>query len=86
MNEYTELVSTAQEEKTINLRKSASAILETLNGAHEIARSVVGEYPGEARKDIDQNGTIDELSVLLTDIKYSADRLLDSINKISQRI
>jgi len=80
-----EMVPTAQEEKK-NLRKSASAILETLNGAHEIARSVIGEYPGEERKDIDPNGTIDELSVLLTDIKYSADRLLESINKISQRI
>ena len=77
---------TAEKQECENMRGSAQGILETLEKAHEVLRIINGEYPGEAREEMSKNGSIDELSILLTDIRYSADRLAESVNKISNRI
>ena len=69
-----------------NLRKSASATLETLHKAHEIMRALNGEYPAEKDETRSDNGSLDELSNLLADINHSAGKLTDLLSQINQRV
>ena len=68
------------------LRDLARSILGTLEKAHDGVQNLSGVQPAELRKDTDINGTIDELNMILLDIKCAATNLLNLIDQVNQRV
>ena len=74
------------ENKEQLLRDLARDILGTLEKAYVGMQTLSGVQLMEAQKDVDVNGTIDELSMLLTDIKCSVNNLVSLIDRVNQRV
>lgn len=72
--------------KKENLRDSARGILDVLTRIEGNMNLLGGELPSEVRDDVEANGAVDELFVLLNDIRYLANRIEITSDAITGKI
>ena len=75
-----------ENEEQSNLRNLSQGILETLYKTYELMQALNGVQGEELKKEAEVNGTIDELSMILADIEFVSNKLVDTITQISNRV
>ncbi len=72
--------------KKENLRDSAKGILDVLNRVNGNMNLLGGESPCDVRENVELDGAVEELFVLLNDIRYLANRIALVSDEIVERI
>ncbi len=72
--------------KKENLRDSAKGILDVLHRVNGNMNLLGGEPPCDAQESIEPDGAVEELFVLLNDIRYLANQIAQVSDEIVERI